>query len=96
MSWQDGVTLGGLALAVGGAMVDVSPIVYACLAVAGVFGFTSLRNHRDIGEGKRILLFLILILGTPYFMYVRYGNDMEKELKSREGYFDTWAHSESA
>jgi hypothetical protein len=85
MSWQNAVLFASVALAVAGVMVDSSLVVYAGLVLAGVFGFVSIKNHKGIGEGKRLLLFATVLIITPYLIWVRYSNDLAKELKEKEG-----------
>jgi hypothetical protein len=83
--WQDYATLLQTALAIGGAVVDYSPVVYICLVLALVCGVLAVWAHAEwppwVRSGLAVGLFVII----PWLIIVRSMKDTERELAAREG-----------
>jgi hypothetical protein len=83
--WQDYATLLQTALAIGGAVVDYSPVVYICLVLTLVCGMLAAWAHTEWPPWVRGCLAGGLLIIIPWLIVVRSMKDTERELAAREG-----------
>jgi hypothetical protein len=85
LQWQDWFLFAGIALAVAGLLIENSPVVYIGLGLTGLIAVIAIVTHQEFGKGLRVLLCILVVIGTAYLIRARYVIDTEKELKSNEG-----------